>query len=108
MDRRHEKELARLIKKGYHEKKHDKGKVRYDLLPWHELELLAKVLTVGAEKYGDNTWQTVPDGLDRYKAAMLRHYAAYCMGEEYDQETGLPHMAHVVCNAVFILRLSHE
>lgn len=37
-------------------KKDDKDKLRYDLIPWCIDEELAKVVTHGAEKYGENNW----------------------------------------------------
>lgn len=56
--------------------KHDAGKTRWDLLPLRTVEEIVKVYTFGAEKYGDNNWQNLPDGYDRYKAAMFRHLVA--------------------------------
>ena len=50
----------------------DAGKTRWDLLPLRTVEEIVKVYTFGAEKYGDNNWQNLPDGYDRYKAAMFR------------------------------------
>ena len=35
--------------------------------------------------------------------SMMRHIQAWRGGETHDVETGLPHMAHVMCNALFIL-----
>ena len=51
----------------------DQGKVRMELLPLNTMEEVAKVLTFGAKKYTDNGWQTVPNGFERYKGALLRH-----------------------------------
>ena len=42
--------------------KYDKGKVRMELLPFDCLTEMAKVLTFGAEKYRENSWQTVKNG----------------------------------------------
>lgn len=80
--------------------KHDEGKIRYDLVPPHALEGLAKVLTFGANKYTPNGWKTVEK--ERYVAALMRHFEAYRKGELLDQESGLPHMYHVLCCATFI------
>ena len=85
--------------------KFDTDKPMYNLIPANAIDELAKVLTFGAEKYAPNSWQDVPDGMERYRAALLRHAFAIQRGEIYDQETGLPHSAHIMCNAAFITEL---
>ena len=50
-------------------KKYDCGKVRMDLIPLDVVENIGKVLTYGAQKYSDNSWQNLPDFWKRYKAA---------------------------------------
>lgn len=86
-------------------KKNDEGKVRFDLLLPQFEEAVAKVLTVGAEKYGANNWQNVEDGESRYYAALRRHINAYYMGEDNDPEDGLSHLAHAACNIMFLMHL---
>ena len=83
----------------------DTGKPRMELLPLEALESIAEVMTFGANKYCDNGWKTVPNGLDRYKGALLRHLVAIEKGETVDPESGLDHYAHVACNALFMLYL---
>lgn len=85
--------------------KHDQGKPRYDLLPAIAIDELAKILTFGAEKYEPNSWQLVDNGLERYRAALLRHTFAIQRGELIDPESGLPHSAHAMCCAAFICEL---
>lgn len=48
-------------------------KLRWDLLPIEEIEELVDILTKGAKKYADNSWQELPNGVERYKAALMRH-----------------------------------
>lgn len=84
-------------------KKYDTAKTRYDLLPAECLDAVAKILTFGAEKYGANNWQNLEDFESRYYAALERHIQAWRMGENIDPESGQPHLAHVACNAVFLL-----
>lgn len=88
--------------------KYDGGKPRMALLfdgcP-HALEAVAQVLTFGAQKYAAHSWQTVPEGEERYKSALLRHLTAVGKGEEIDSESNLHHLAHAACNALFILEL---
>ena len=83
-------------------KKYDYGKVRMDLVPLDVVENIGKVLTYGAQKYSDNSWQNLPDFWKRYKAALLRHLTAIDKGELIDPESGLPHIDHVLCNTVFL------
>ena len=88
--------------------KHDSDKPRYDLLPPVAIDLMAQVMTFGAKKYKPEGWRTVPDALQRYQAAMLRHAFAIQRGELIDAESGLPHAAHVMCCAAFIAELQGE
>lgn len=83
-------------------KKYDEGKSRMDLIPLDTMENLGKILGMGASKYGENKWQGLPEFWSRYKAALLRHLAAIDAGELLDQESGLPHIDHVLCNATFL------
>lgn len=88
--------------------KFDGGKPKMDLvfdgLP-NALLALGEVLTFGAEKYEAHSWRGVPGGKERYKAALIRHLIAHSKGEKLDPESGLPHLAHALCNAAFIYEL---
>ena len=77
------------------------GKIRYDLIPTFANQQLAQVLTFGAAKYQPHNWQK---GMawSTAIASLKRHLAAFEAGEDYDKESGLLHMAHVLCNAAFI------
>lgn len=88
--------------------KHDADKPSYDLLPPVAIELMAQVMTFGAKKYKPDGWRTVPDALQRYQAALLRHSFATLRGEVNDPESGLPHAAHAMCCAAFIAELQGE
>lgn len=79
------------------------GKIRMDLLPWAELEEIARVYTAGAKKYGPNQWQDLPNGYERYKGAMLRHLCEVEKGNDIDNETGCYHIAQVAWNAIAML-----
>lgn len=88
--------------------KYVQDKPRYDLLPANAIDDLAKILTFGANKYAPNSWQNVENGLERYRAALLRHTFAIQGGELIDQESGLPHSAHAMCCAAFINELEKK
>jgi len=83
--------------------KNDKSKPRMELLDPDFMVGVAQVLTFGAEKYDAYNWQKADkDGIERIKGAMLRHQMAYMNGEQVDPETGLNHMYHISCNAMFL------
>lgn len=80
--------------------KYDKGKPRVDLIDPNFLMELGEVLGFGAEKYGENNWQTVEP--KRYKAAALRHLYQYLLGEKTDEESHKSHLVHAACNLMFL------
>lgn len=83
-------------------------KPRWDLLP---LDLLAKVVdvyTAGAKKYGENQWQNLENGYNRYKAAFFRHLVEYESGCKIDADTGCEHLAQCVWNALAMLYYSQK
>ena len=84
----------------------DAGKVRADLLLdfRHALVDVSKVATYGAGKYAPHSWLHVPDGIDRYTAALLRHL----LEEGDDPETGLPHLAHALWNLMAVVELTRR
>lgn len=86
----------------------DYGKPRFGLVIGEfarALTEVTKVGTYGANKYTDNGWQEVPNGIQRYEDALLRHWAKEKIGEETDSDTGLLHAAHAAWNALARLDL---
>lgn len=94
----------------YTEAKRDTGKPRFDLLedgcPDALLDVV-KVMTwaVEVKGYRAHSWKEVPEARRRYRAAMSRHRNALARGELLDDESGLPHEAHIACNAIFLAQL---
>ena len=86
--------------------KNDKGKNRLDLLPVRPILDVGKVLTFGAQKYGGRNWEK-GFAWSRPYAAALRHLFAWWGGETYDKETGLNHLAHAMCEIMFLLEFSY-
>ena len=83
------------------EHKADGGKLMMELIPTTAFTSLAKVLTYGAKKYEPNSWQRVER--ERYVGAILRHLVAYIENPTgKDEESGLMHIEHVLCNAAFL------
>jgi len=80
-------------------------KVRFDLLPWASLTLVAKVMTFGAYHYGDHNWEA-GFSWSRCIGSAMRHFVKWVMREENDDESGLPHLAHAIANLLFLLEYS--
>lgn len=82
--------------------KDDFEKVRFDLMPVKPLFDVGDVFTYGARKYGVRNWEK---GMvwSRPYATALRHIFAWWNGELYDRETGLHHLAHAICELMFLL-----
>ena len=85
--------------------KQDAGKFRPSLLEPELFEEVAKIREYGVRKYGDkDNWKKV--SADRYHDALLRHALA-CLHDVYavDEESGLLHLSHICCNAMFLLSM---
>ena len=78
------------------------GKPRFDLLPTYAMKQVVDVFTNGAKKYGDKNWEK---GMEWSKciASIKRHLAKFELGHDLDEETNLPHLAHIVANCLFLL-----
>lgn len=88
--------------------KFDGGKLRWSLLPWKGVEWIVRVMEYGAMKYSAHGWRHLPDAKERYLEALTRHMVEIHKGNIIDPESGLPHLAHVACNAVFLLYFYRE
>jgi hypothetical protein len=89
-------------------KKDDAGKPDWTLMPWVELAQVQDVLDHGARKYGRENWKEVSNPKARYLAALIRHFVSYASGDTSDDDSGLPHMAHVVCCALFLMHFDRK
>jgi len=83
--------------------KYDLNKPRFDLIDAEYELALARVLTMGAAKYGPDNWQDLEDAEHRYLAACRRHLNKYSRGERLDRESNQSHLAHAACNIMFLL-----
>lgn len=77
--------------------RYNDGKPDYSLIPLATLEDEARVWMYGKNKYAAWNWaKGMPWSVPL--ACALRHIAAWQRGEDIDPESGLPHLAHVMCN----------
>lgn len=82
---------------------HTSGRLRFERLKMDAIGAMANVLTFGANKYTRDNWR---NGMKwtRVAAAAKRHIMFGVMaGEENDPETGLHHLAHVMCCLAFLI-----
>lgn len=86
-----------------HGTKFDQDKPRFELIAPDAELWLAKILTFGATKYEDNNWTGLK--LKRVLGALKRHLNALERGEDFDSESGMPHHAHLLTNAMFLTHI---
>lgn len=84
------------------EAKADAGKPRLSLVPTQIIYDITRVREYGDKKYGStDNWKTVE--AQRYVDAMFRHLLAFVADPDgRDEESGLPHLWHLECNAAFL------
>lgn len=85
--------------------KADEGKMRLTLVPTGIIRAVAAVREYGTKKYKDpDNWKRVES--QRYRDSMFRHMLAYLDDPDgVDEESGLPHLWHLACNAAFLIEI---
>jgi hypothetical protein len=64
---------------------------------------VARVMELGASKYGPFNWRDKKVSWSAYYSAALRHLFAALDGEKADTESGMPHEAHAAaCMAILL------
>lgn len=86
----------------------NEGKAMVELIDPQFILGIGQVLEMGARKYAKDNWKLSANTgdhsdfvRDRY-GSLLRHACLALEGEQFDDESGLPHMYHVAANAMFI------
>lgn len=76
------------------------GKEKWGLVNFEALKPMVQVLMYGAKKYEPRNWEK---GLSKEEIleSMLRHVFELLKGNLIDEESGLPHIGHIQCNALF-------
>ena len=80
--------------------RYNEGKAKWGLVHYQSLIPMIKVLEFGAKKYEEWNWMK-PMNKREILVSMQRHLAALFDGEEIDPESGISHMGHIQCNALF-------
>lgn len=90
------------------EAKADAGKLDLTLVPTKAIRDCAIVREYGNKKYGSrDNWKQV--SVERYTAALYRHLLAFIEDPHgVDEESGIQHYKHLLCNACFISALMEE
>lgn len=79
----------------------NEGKPQWSLVSFKDIEPMVRVLEYGCIKYDAHNWKKglpVTETLD----SLMRHVIALLHGEDNDPESGLPHIGHIQCNAMFL------
>lgn len=97
--------VEEAYKKSVEATRSDFGKRRLELISPLAMEGLADVLTFGAKKYADHNWRK---GMDwsRCIGSLKRHLSEFEKGIDIDPESGLRHIDHIACNAMFLSEYS--
>lgn len=65
--------------------------------------LESEVMALGAFKYTKFNWRRGKVAASVYVDAMYRHLMAYMDGQTYDEESGMPHIAHArACTGILL------
>jgi len=75
--------------------------------PTESIRLLGQVHSMGAAKYGAFNWREKTVSSTVYYDAAMRHLMAYFDGQDIDEESGLPHLAHVMACCSILLDASN-
>ena len=87
--------------------RYNEGKLKWSLVDFKSLESMVKVLEMGAKKYAPYNWKKgMP--VSEVSESLLRHMFAFLEGEDTDPESGIDHLGHVLCNAMFLSYIMKE
>lgn len=80
-----------------------RSKPQMGYIPAGAMEPIARVMELGAKKYGPYNWRQQPVRNMVYAHAALRHLTAWIGGQSIDPESGQSHLAHVAsCMAIVL------
>lgn len=77
------------------------GKPKWSLVDFDSLLPMVRVLEYGVTKYAKDNWKGgMP--VTEVTESLLRHVFAFLNGEYNDPESGISHIGHIQCNAMFL------
>lgn len=80
------------------------GKAPLHLIPFRALPSVARVMELGASKYGERNWRIDPIKASTYEGAICRHaLIEWAQGSDQDDESGEHPLAHVAATCLIIL-----
>ena len=79
----------------------NEGKPKWSLVPQSALIPMVRVLEYGVKKYAPYNWAK---GLSIKETceSLKRHLDSFMEGEDNDLESGISHIGHIQCNAMFL------
>lgn len=77
------------------------GKPQWTMMDFKSMEPMIQVMMYGAKKYERDNWKKACPARLSLLDSLMRHYIKLVEGESIDPESGLPHIGHLMCNAMF-------
>lgn len=87
--------------------RYNDGKPKISMVPVSAIEACAKVLMKGAEKYARDNWRKGLSYTETYDSCQ-RHLQKWLEGQDFDDETGEPHLAHALTNLAFLIEFDKQ
>lgn len=79
---------------------------RMSLIPGYAQNIEAQVFGFGASEYDEHNWRRGYPWSWSYDA-LHRHLMAFWNGEDFDEKSGLPHLAHARAHTAMLLEFWH-
>jgi hypothetical protein len=79
----------------------NEGKLEWTLMNADAMAPMIQVLMYGCKKYERNNWMKASPKRLSLMDSLQRHALKIIAGESIDPESGLPHIGHLMCNAMF-------
>lgn len=79
------------------------AKPQMGLIPVGAMGAVARVMELGARKYGPYNWRSKAVKKMVYAHAALRHIFSWISGQTHDPESGESHLAHAACCMLIVL-----
>ncbi len=87
--------------------RYNQDKVQWSLVDYKSIEPMVRVLEYGCFKYSKDNWKKGMPA-SQIIESMLRHTYKLLEGELVDPESGIEHVGHIQCNAMFLAYVLRE